>query len=155
MTSMWNTEDTQRPACTLVSTPVRSLDSGVCLSAVIYAWHTWVNYSAKTHKKVISIFQTVLVQKSSNYARYFVTLARSKGVKSFQENSKKSCHRKILAPSHLPSNMPQNCAPWRTLDHHLHLQIFRFSKKLSNKLIISASALILEEFMGVNLDPLI
>lgn len=32
MTNMGNTEDTQRPACTLISTPVGSPDSGVGLA---------------------------------------------------------------------------------------------------------------------------
>lgn len=32
MTNMGHTEDTQRPACTLISTPVGSRDSKVCLS---------------------------------------------------------------------------------------------------------------------------
>lgn len=68
MTSMRNTEDTQRPACTLISTPGGSLASGGHLSSVI-VWDTRVNCSANNLKKVKSIFHTVLIsQKRSSYS---------------------------------------------------------------------------------------
>lgn len=36
MTSMWNTDDTQGLACTLISTPVGSLHPGLCLSLIMF-----------------------------------------------------------------------------------------------------------------------
>ena len=94
----------------------------------------------------------MLVQKSSNYSRGFVTLVRSTGIGSFQENSKKSCLRKITAHSYLPiqhATKPcflENPRLARCWSPSPDLQIPKELWSWTAKSIILESALILREF---------
>lgn len=126
MTSIWNTDDTQRLACTPISTPEGSLHSRAPLQS--FAWDEWENHLAKNLRKVKSVFNQFLF-------RSFVTLIRIQVVQLSQENSKKSCSRKIsvLLSPYLPPPVPSLAKHHKSvlsgvLDQHLNLQILRLSK---------------------------
>lgn len=154
MTNMGNTEDTQRPACTLISTPVGSWDSGgqTILSQItrgrgLTTWfQTWRNSD--------QYCKQCLFRKVPTNSGGFVTSVRSTGIRSFQENSKKSRLRKITAHSSPPIQhatklcfleKPRSARCWSpSPDLRIPKELWSWKAKP----IILESALILGESLG-------
>lgn len=131
MTNMGHTEDTQRSACTRISTPEGSLDSGVCLASFVHPGFTTKLLGSQPSQGPTHIPKSSCsVRKVPATPEVHFTSVRSTSIQSLQGNSKKFCSRKIPSPQPcLPFNTPQNSALWSILDQHLCPQIFRFSRR--------------------------